>query len=332
MHVLVSGSSGHLGDAVLQLLPGAGHEGTGLDLKPGRRTDIVASVTDRAALRSALAGADAVIHAATLHKPHVASHARQDFVDTNVSGTLALLEEAARAGVRAFVFSSTTSAFGAALEPAPGDPAAWIDEDVVPVPRNIYGVTKTAAEDLCRLAARRDGLPVVVLRLARFFPEADDDAAARAAYSDANLKVTEFLHRRVDLSDAASAHVAALARAGELGFARLIVSATTPFRREDAAALVRDPAAVLRARVPGAAEAYDALGWRLPDRIGRVYDNARARAALGWTPRWGFADALAAARSGESPLSPLARRVGAKGYHDQPFAGMPYPVEPDPPA
>ena len=53
-----------------------------------------------------------------------------------------------------FVFTSTTSAFGRALTPPPGAPAAWITEDVAPVPRNIYGVTKTAAEDLCELVHR----------------------------------------------------------------------------------------------------------------------------------------------------------------------------------
>ena len=101
-----------------------------------------------------MAGVEAVLHAATLHKPHVATHSRQEFVDTNVTGTLNLLEEAAAAGVGAFVFTSTTSVFGDALVPPPGAPAAWITEDVVPVPKNIYGVTKVAAEDLCQLFHR----------------------------------------------------------------------------------------------------------------------------------------------------------------------------------
>lgn len=96
-------------------------------------------------------GVAAVLHTATLHKPHVATHPRQDFVDTNVTGTLCLLEEAASAGVTAFVYTSTTSTFGEALRPPAGAPAAWVTEDVEPVPRNIYGVTKTAAEDLCEL-------------------------------------------------------------------------------------------------------------------------------------------------------------------------------------
>ena len=46
-------------------------------------------------------GVTAVLHAATLHKPHVATHARQAFVDVNVTGTLNLLEAAVANGVRA---------------------------------------------------------------------------------------------------------------------------------------------------------------------------------------------------------------------------------------
>ena len=143
-----------------------------------------------------------MVHTATLHKPHVSSHARQDFVETNVAGTLALLEESVAAGVDRFVFTSTTSTFGRALVPRPGEPAAWVTEDVVPVPRNIYGATKTAAEDLCELVHRDTGLPVLVLRTSRFFPEGDDRDDVRSAFGDANLKVNELLYRRVDLQDA----------------------------------------------------------------------------------------------------------------------------------
>lgn len=96
-------------------------------------------------------GADVVYHAATLHKPHVATHTMQDFVDTNVSGTLALLQAAKASAFKAFVFTRTTSIFGDTLRPPAGTPAVWVTEDVAPVPKNIYGVTKTAAEDLCRL-------------------------------------------------------------------------------------------------------------------------------------------------------------------------------------
>src|SRR5918996_2277249 len=185
--------------------------------------------------RRGMAGVDAVIHAATLHKPHVGSHTRQDFVDTNITGTLNLLEEAVEAGAQSFVFTSTTSAFGRALSPGPGEPAAWIDEDVAPVPRNIYGATKTAAEDLCELVHRDHGLPCLILRTSRFFPEGDDRDDVRAAYEDLNVKVNELLYRRVDIEDVVSAHRLALERAGKIGVGRYIVTATTPFTRDDLA-------------------------------------------------------------------------------------------------
>jgi UDP-glucose 4-epimerase len=75
-------------------------------------TAAAGSIADRAWVRRWMDGADAVVHAATLHKPHVGSHRRQDFVDTNVTGTLTLLEEAVAAGVRSFIYTSTTSVFG----------------------------------------------------------------------------------------------------------------------------------------------------------------------------------------------------------------------------
>lgn len=317
MRVVVTGSSGHLGEALVRRLREDGADVAGLDLLGSPYTDVVASVTDRAAVRAAVAGADAVLHAATLHKPHVGSHSRQAFVDTNVTGTLTLLEESVAAGVGAFVCTSTTSAFGRALIPADGEPAAWITEDVVPRVRNIYGATKVAAEELCELVARDAGLPCVVLRTSRFFPEQDDDERARRTYPDANLKVNELLYRRVDLADVVDAHLAALVRARDLGFGRYVVSATTPFRPGDVAELRRDAPAVVARLFPDYPDVYDRLGWRMVPSIDRVYVNARARTELGWTPRFDFRTALDLLRAGEDPRSPLARSVGAKGYHPQ---------------
>jgi UDP-glucose 4-epimerase len=147
--------------------------------------------------------------------------------------------------VRAFVFTSTTSAFGEALRPPPGEPAVWVDETLAPQVRNIYGATKIAAEELCALMHKLTGLPVVVLRTSRFFPEDDDDPAARAERTQPNIQANEFLNRRVDLEDVVDAHRCALEAAPRIGFGRFIVSATTPFTRDDAAELGRDLPSVL---------------------------------------------------------------------------------------
>jgi UDP-glucose 4-epimerase len=318
MRILVTGSAGHLGEALVRVLRADGVDVAGLDILASPYTDIVGSIADRALVKRAVAGRDAVLHAATLHKPHVASHERQEFVDTNITGTLNLLQEAVAAQHSRFVFTSTTSAFGRALTPPPGAPAAWITEDVPPVPRNIYGATKTAAEDLCELIHRDHNLPVLILRTSRFFPEPDDRDAVRTAYEDANLKVNELLYRRVDLEDVVGAHRQALARAPEIGFGRYIISATTPFISADLQDLRDDAPAVVKRHHPEYEQIYADRGWRMFDSIERVYVNEKARRELGWRPRYDFGHALERLARNEDPRSELAREVGAKGYHAVP--------------
>ncbi|MCB0182766.1 MAG: NAD(P)-dependent oxidoreductase, partial [Caldilineaceae bacterium] len=128
--ILVTGSAGHLGEALVRTLRDGDTIVVGTDISPSSYTDRVGSIVDPDHVRRCMVGVDAVVHTATLHKPHVATHRRQEFVDTNITGTLNLLEEATLAGVDAFVFTSTTSTFGDALTPSPDEPAAWITEDV----------------------------------------------------------------------------------------------------------------------------------------------------------------------------------------------------------
>jgi len=326
MTVLVTGSSGHLGEALMRALRATGREAAGLDIVPGPFTDAVGSIADRAQVARAMEGVDVVLHAATLHKPHVATHAGEAFVETNIRGTLILLEEAARARVRAFVMTSTTSAFGDALKPPPGAPAAWINERVAPEPKNIYGVTKTAAEDLCQLFHRNEGLKSVVLRTSRFFPEGDDDPAARALCADDNSKANEYLFRRVAIEDVVEAHLIAAERAPEIGFGKYIISATTPFKPADCARLRVDAPAVVSLRASGWEDEYAQRGWRMFSSLDRVYDNALARRELGWRPKWDFAAVLQRLRETGDIRGPLAKEIGAKGYHAERFEGAPYPV------
>jgi UDP-glucose 4-epimerase len=316
VRILVTGSAGHLGEALMRILPEQGHEVVGLDILASPSTTVVGSIADPDTVRRCVAGADAVVHTATLHKPHVGSHDRGQFVETNLAGTLHLLEEAVAANVSRFVFTSTTSAFGRALTPAPGEPAAWITEDVAPVPRNIYGTTKAAAENLCELVACDHGLPCLILRTSRFFPEPDDRDDVRRAYEDLNIKVNELLYRRVDLEDVVSAHLIALERAPAIGFGRYIISATSPFTPDDMLAIRTDLPSVVRRLYPDFEDVFSALGWRMFDAIERTYVNGRARGELGWAPRYDFRFALDRLARGEDPRSPLARSVGAKGYHE----------------
>ncbi len=301
----------------MRALRAEGRPAVGLDILPSPFTNVVGSIADRAAVARAMRGVQTVLHAATLHKPHVGTHAREAFVETNVKGALVLLEEASRANVAGFVMTSTTSAFGDALVPAPGEPAAWIDETVAPVPKNIYGVTKTAAEDLCRLFWRNERLPCVVLRTSRFFPEDDDDPNARAAFAADNLKANEYLYRRVAIEDVVDAHLLAAERAHAFGFGLYVISATTPFRREDAPRLRSDAAGVAGDRAQGWQDEYARRGWRMAASIDRVYDNALARAALGWRPKWDFQAVVARLAETGDLRGPTAKVIGEKGYHPE---------------
>ncbi|MEO1230524.1 MAG: NAD(P)-dependent oxidoreductase [Myxococcota bacterium] len=312
---LVTGSAGHLGEGLMRTLRARGVFARGLDLHDSEFTDRRGSIADPEFVRQNMEGIDVVLHSATLHKPHIESHDNQAFVETNITGTLTLLEAAIEAKVDAFIFTSTTSTFGRALVPPAGAPAAWITEAVRPIPKNIYGVTKVSAEDLCELMHLQHGLPCLVLRTSRFFPEEDDDPENRKAWDQENLRANEYLHRRVDLEDAVQAHLLAAGKARELGFARYIISAPPPFRIEQALSLREGAAEVVSALFPDYAEAYKRRGWRMYAAIDRVYDSSKARTELGWQPRYDFRQVLDRLKEDAPVRSELARQVGKKGYH-----------------
>jgi nucleoside-diphosphate-sugar epimerase len=327
MRVLVTGSSGHLGEALVRTLRSLKYEVNGIDILPSPFTSHTGTITDRSFVKEAMQDVKIVFHTATLHKPHIVTHSPQQFVDTNITGTLNLLQEAAEEGVESFIFTSTTSIFGDALVPPPVAPATWITEEVVPLPKNIYGVTKAAAENLCRLWYRINGLPCIILRTSRFFPEEDDNRHMRLNYKDENLKANEFLYRRVDVEDIVSSCLLAVKHAKQIGFGTYIISATTPFTRNDLKDLREDAPAVVKRLFPDYEAAYKHKGWKMFPTIDRVYDNSLAKKELGWQPKYDFRHLLNCLKEGGETRSPLAVMIGSKGYHTEAFSEGPYPVD-----
>jgi nucleoside-diphosphate-sugar epimerase len=273
MRILVTGAAGLIGSAVAGRLA-RDHDVIGLDLNGGPLVDLVADCLDVADWGQRLGSIEAVVHVAALHAPHVGRHSEKEFRRANVEATARLLDFAL-SGASHFVLTSTTSLYGHALE-ATGR-AAWIDEQVVPQPRDIYDETKLEAERL--LASAGGSITSTSLRMSRCFPE---PAAAMAWYR---------LYRGIDRRDVAEAHALALSRQGPP--ATYVISAATPFLKEDCEELWQDAPAVIERRCPGLFEQMAAQGWQPPRRIDRVYDGALAQRELGFCPRFGIQSCLA---------------------------------------
>ncbi|SHJ22736.1 Nucleoside-diphosphate-sugar epimerase [Hymenobacter daecheongensis DSM 21074] len=270
--VFVTGSSGRLGQEIVRLLRAKGYRVIGADLLPADTTDLLLDIRDAQAVSRALRGADAVIHTAALHGRHYElGVARLEFVRTNIEGTLHLLNACRQHGIGKFLYTSTTSIYGQAM--VHPTQAVWVDEDLRPEPRDIYDITKQAAEALCQDFFVQEGLETVVLRVGRFLPE------------PANLAANHRLYRGLDERDGALGHLLALEHRFTT-FETFNITGSSPFQREDVGLLKQQPAQVIAQRLPMAPAAYQRLGWQFPTTIDRVYSSEKARRVLGYQPHY----------------------------------------------
>lgn len=374
--VLVTGSSGHLGRALMLSLPSHGYTPIGIDIKPSSTATFRGSFGDASLLQNLfnpswlrtqpsldpnIEPISHIIHCATLHKPHIESHTKAQFVQTNIADTLTLLEAAAtttststtpsgpsepeKTIIKSFTYISTTSTFGRSLIPSSSTSnapkpakAVHITEQTPCLPKNIYGLTKSSAEDLCYLLSSQSSLPVVILKTSRFFPEADDDADRRASLGDENLKLCELAYRRVDIADIVEAclcSIEAQTREGKnkIKYGKYIISGPSPFLdlSEEEWVALNDKGAegaekvfgeVAERLCPGVGNVMEQTGWKWLSRVDRVYDSRLAMAevekgGLGWKPEWTFQKALERIVRGEEWRSTLTGQVGKLGYHDR---------------
>ena len=154
MRILLTGGSGDLGGLLSEALAARGDEPAVIDLAPPRacvKTYFSDSILDRAAVGRSVEGMDCVIHIAAWHGIHESRRTRTvyDFHDLNVTGTFNVLEGAATAGVKRFLFISSTSTSDR---------------------YGVYGHSKILGEEMCRAYAHRHGMEVIILRPRAFIP------------------------------------------------------------------------------------------------------------------------------------------------------------------
>lgn len=162
--IVVTGASGFVGNALLHRLarePGRVVHGCYRAppvLPPPASATIVGELGGDTDWRTALAGADAVVHTAA-HAHQLGATSEADYHRVNVDGTLNLARQAVAAGVRRFVFLSSVKVNG---EAAP--PEHPYRESDPPAPLDAYGRSKRDAELGLAALARETGLEVVVVR------------------------------------------------------------------------------------------------------------------------------------------------------------------------
>lgn len=275
MRIALTGSSGRIGRAIHFTLCQE-HDVIGIDRSVSSVTTDLGDINDFRFLIETFTGADAIVHTAALHAPHVGVYDDNAFFKTNFEGTRNVVRAALECGVRKLVFTSTTALFGHASN----DPeqATWIDENTQPLPQTIYHRTKLEAEQYLEAKAS-SALKVTTLRMSRCFPE------------PAPLMTLYRLHRGIDARDVAEGHRLALADFPD-NYRMLVLSGATPFQREDCVALKTRPERVLLERCPSVCALFAARHWQFPASIDRVCDSSRAQNVLGWKPMYGFEEVV----------------------------------------
>ncbi|ELJ8516710.1 NAD(P)-dependent oxidoreductase, partial [Vibrio cholerae] len=276
MRILVTGSAGRVGRAIYIKLMRT-HDVVGIDKTPCSTADYIGDIRDSTLIDGVLKNIDVIVHTAALHAPHVGLVPDSEFTSINVDATEKLALAGVKAGVKHFIFTSTTALYGYASTPK--SIAGWIDEEVTPQPKSIYHQSKIAAETKLEEISNLFQFPVTVLQMSRCFPE------------PADLMAVFRLTRGIDARDVANAHLCAVEKRLS-GFNRFIISGATPFHFSDCKALYTDAGAVIKRKCPEIALAFQQRSWQLPQSLDRVYDSSSAHEKLGWSPIHGFESVL----------------------------------------
>ncbi len=177
MRIVVTGGAGFIGSHLVERLLGAGHEVACLDnfdpyYDPGlKRRNLAAALgaphfrlvegdcRDRAVVERLLgAGGGVLVHLAARPGVRPSLADPEGYAQTNIQGTITLLDAARTCGIRHVVFASSSSVYGRSPD------VPFREEESRPVPVSPYGASKLAAEQFCRVFGHLYGMPVTCLR------------------------------------------------------------------------------------------------------------------------------------------------------------------------
>jgi len=182
MKILVTGGAGFIGSHIVEHFQGAAEVRVLDNLRSGfphnlaglKHEFIQASILDREAVRRAMVEVDYVFHLAAMISVPESMHNPVDCNEINTTGTLIVLEEAARAGVKKLVLSSSAAIYG-------DNPEIPKRETMVPEPKSPYAVTKLDGEYYCKMFADAGRLATTCLRYFNVFGPRQDPQSQYAA-------------------------------------------------------------------------------------------------------------------------------------------------------
>ena len=278
VRVVITGAGGNLGTKLVPLVADAGHEPVLFDSRSVETPyeSLQGDIRNFADLLAALRGADIVVHLAAILG--IAATSPHDFYEINLTGTFNVWEAAAQAGVRGLVFSSTMSVYKPHDRPLQEDVLTEMGEDFPARPRDLYGYTKAAGEEMCRLYGRTHGIPSVALRYGMFSPEPFFPYGIRLLYGGVDAD---------DVAQAVLASVEALL-IEKFEYDVFNVESLVPFSKEDEAQLLHDPLAALDKHYPGSADLLRSRGVEQLRPIHEYYPMSHAADVLGFRPECNF--------------------------------------------
>jgi len=282
--VLVTGTSGRLGRAVVAELLDAGCELVGADrVAPASVSAGMQAVEwdgrDVDTLTAAMEGCTALVHLAAIPQP--GNHPAEVVFGNNTTATFAALQAASRLGIRRVALASSCSAYGMPWSPRPTR-AGYVPVDELHPMRNFdpYGLSKEVDERTAQMFSRQYGMTVAALRFHWISTREEQLERVESLRTDTDWPTQlREMWGYVDLRDAARACRLAVqqARTQPYGFVPMNIVA--------ADSLTEQPIAELLARHAPEIELRAA-----PETVRGTFSIARARAVIGWEPQHSWRD------------------------------------------